>query len=169
MSKNKKEKTKEKKVKTKVKKEHIHSGNQNFTSTPKVVGRDNQQNSDDPLPSKDMPDHIERFMSDNKASHEERQSKEIFEAKDNNIDLKTHLRDEEISLINILKFNDAFLKSKGLKPVYRDFITQFMRLKVSKDRLSRQEFVRMNSGGVMENQEAVDTKEGFDKIIKSRT
>ena len=41
-------------------------------------------------------------------------------------------------------FNNMILENRGLKPVFKPFITNFMKLKVSKDRKSRAEFVSIN-------------------------
>ncbi|MFW6130766.1 MAG: hypothetical protein ACOC56_06225 [Atribacterota bacterium] len=91
-----------------------------------------------------VPDHIDEYFKDIEGSKEAIQSRELFKADNNDIDLKTDLTNEEISHISILKFNDEFLKSKGIKPVFMNFFYNYMRLKVSKDRQSRGEFVKMN-------------------------
>lgn len=91
-----------------------------------------------------IPDHIEEYFASVEGSKQAMQSRELFNAEENNIDLKTELRDEEISLIATLKFNDLFLKSKGLSPLFMKYYNNYMRLKVSKDRKSREEFVKIN-------------------------
>lgn len=87
--------------------------------------------------------HIEEYLinSDNNSNLI---SKEIFKADSENIDLKTELIFKEVNLINRMVFNDSFLKSKGLRPVFKIFYHNYMRLKVSLDRKSRGEFVNIN-------------------------
>lgn len=91
-----------------------------------------------------LPDHIEEYFSEKESSSEAINSREIFNATDDNIDLKSDVSDEEISIISTLKFNDDFLASKGIKPIYSKYFNKYMRLKVSKDRKSREEFVNIN-------------------------
>ena len=71
-------------------------------------------------------------------------SKEIFTANEDNIDVKTDLKHEEINYINTLLYNNDLLVSRGLKPVYKDFLQNYMRLKISLDRKSRGEYVDIN-------------------------
>ena len=91
-----------------------------------------------------LPDHIEEYFSEKESSSEAINSREIFNATEENIDLKTDITDQEISLIATLKFNDDFLMSRGIKPVFSQYYNNYMRLKVSKDRKSRGEFVNIN-------------------------
>ena len=93
---------------------------------------------------KQMSNHIEEYFAQTEGSKESIISRELFKADDESIDLKTHLQDEEIVLINVLMFNNQILIERGLKPVFQKWIHKFMRLKVSKDRLSRGEFVNVN-------------------------
>src|SRR6056297_2492394 len=94
--------------------------------------------------SNKLPDHIEQYFANIEGSREAINSRELFNASDDNIDLKTDLSDKEINLIATLKFNDEFLKSKGLSPLFNRYYRNYMRLKVSKDRKSREEFVKIN-------------------------
>lgn len=91
-----------------------------------------------------MPDNIEEYFAKIEGTKEAFHSRELFKADEDSVDLKTHLKDEEIALINILMFNDILLKEAGLKSVYAEYLYKYMRLKISKDRLSRQEFVSIN-------------------------
>lgn len=100
---------------------------------------------------KNMPDNIEEYFAKVEGTKQAFHSRELFEAKEDNIDLKTDLSNEEISLINVLFYNDMILKSRGLKPVFSNYINKFMRLKVSKDRLSRSEFVNINKVNTQED------------------
>ena len=69
---------------------------------------------------------------------------EIFNPKEENIDLQTEVTDDEIKLISTLKTFDDFLISKEIKPVYNNYVNFFLRLKISKDRKSRGEYVDVN-------------------------
>jgi hypothetical protein len=91
-----------------------------------------------------IPDHIEEYFAEVEGSKQAMHSRELFNADNENIDLKTDLSNDEINLIAGLKFNDLFLKSRGLKPLFMNYYINYMRLKVSKDRQSRKEFVNIN-------------------------
>ncbi len=67
----------------------------------------------------------------------------LFTADDEDIDLKTEVKDAEIKHIATLKYNDLFLQEIGVKPVYSAYINKYLRLKVSKDRQSRKEAVEV--------------------------
>jgi hypothetical protein len=71
---------------------------------------------------------------------------------DNNISLRSDLTIDEIILINIAILNSNLMFDKGMKfNIYDRFINQYMRLKVSLDRKSRQEFVNINKKDNFEN------------------
>lgn len=99
-----------------------------------------------PNQAKRMSNHIEEYFAQSPQSKEVLTSKELFRADPENTDIKTDLSYQEIILINKLMFNDSLLKSKGLEPIYKDFINRYLRLKISLDRKSRSEFVDMNRG-----------------------
>ena len=94
---------------------------------------------------KQLPDHIDEYFKEQEQNLKMFSSRELFSAKNDDIDLKTDLGLEEIKLINTMIVNDMFLVKRGLIPVFSMYYSKYMRLKVSKDRLSRQEFVRINS------------------------
>lgn len=94
--------------------------------------------------AKRMSNHIEEYFAQSSENKDVLTSKELFRADPDNVDIKTDLSWQEIVLINKLMFNDSLLKSKGLTPVYKDFINRYLRLKISLDRKSRGEFVDMN-------------------------
>lgn len=89
-----------------------------------------------------MKNHIEEYLAD-KLGKETIIGREIFKA-DKDIDIKTELKAEEISLISAVMYNNDLLVSRGLKPVYSNFLRNYMRLKISLDRKSRAEFVNIN-------------------------
>lgn len=86
--------------------------------------------------------HIDEYFLKNDNNTTAIASKELF--KGENIELRTDLKDEEIVLINSMMFNNKILKEIGCEEVFNPFINNFMRLKVSKDRKSRGEFVSIN-------------------------
>jgi len=94
---------------------------------------------------KKMSNPIEEYFTSIEGNNQAFHSRELFNAENETIDLKTHLTDKEISLINVMMFNNSILKEAGLEPIYENFLIKYMRLKVSKDRLSRQEFVKVNT------------------------
>lgn len=89
-----------------------------------------------------LPNHIEKYFNNKSKSSN---FIELLEAENNNVDLRTDLSIEEIILVNTIILNGEFLKNRGLKNnIYERFINHYLRLKISKDRLSRQEFVTIN-------------------------
>lgn len=86
--------------------------------------------------------HIEEYFLKSDNNSQAIASKELF--KNDNVETKTELSDEEILIINKLKFNDSILERAGLKPVFNLFTQNYMILKISKERKSRQEFVNIN-------------------------
>jgi hypothetical protein len=93
---------------------------------------------------KPLPDNIDEYFTKIEGSKEAFHSRELFKAERVDVDIKTDLSIEEIVLINKLIFNNELLAKKGLKPVYTNFLYNYMRLKISLDRKSRQEFVAVN-------------------------
>ena len=110
--------------------------------------------------------HIEEYLKQQEENPKVKSSKELFTAKKEDIDLKTDLTIEEIHYINVLMVNDEFLKSKGLKPVFKIFYEEFMRLKVSLNRQSRGEFVRINTE--QRADELLANANNLNSIIKSK-
>lgn len=94
--------------------------------------------------NKKLPNHIEEYFAKIEGSKEAFHTRELFRAESSDVDLKTDLKWEEITIINCLIWNNDLLKRKGLKPIYTDFINQYLRLKISLDRKSRGEFVSVN-------------------------
>jgi hypothetical protein len=109
-----------------------------------------------------MPNHIQEYFAKIEGSKEAFHSRELFRASEEDVDIKTDLSIEEIILINKLLFNNELLKSKGIKPVYHNFLYKYMRLKISLDRKSRAEFVNINRGDKTE--EAVNLLSGLSNI-----
>lgn len=118
------------------------------------------------MAQKKMSDHIEEYFAQVEGSKENIISRELFNATDETIDLKTHLTDQEIVLINTLMFNNSILLSRGLKPVFQKWLNKYMRLKVSKDRLSRTEFVNVNKQHSPED--TINQLSSFKNITQSK-
>lgn len=88
-----------------------------------------------------MPDHIEEYVIKNS----QRSSfLDLFEAKADDVDLKTDLTIHELILVNKIKCNNEYLKNHKLSSPYSYFLENYMRLKFSMDRKSRAEFVEIN-------------------------
>jgi hypothetical protein len=85
---------------------------------------------------------IEEYFKNN--SDKENNFIELFEANNENVDLRTDLSIQEIVIINKLIIIDNFIKEKVKSNIYDNFINHYLRLKISKDRLSRAEFVDIN-------------------------
>lgn len=86
---------------------------------------------------------IEEYFTKNSSEMNSRNS-ELFKGNDEFIDQMTELTHNEIRNVLTLTHNDMYLKKFNIKPVFSDFAHKFMRLQVSKDRKSRQEFVEVN-------------------------
>lgn len=93
---------------------------------------------------KDLKNPIEEYFTKIETSKESINSKAIFEAEKENLDLKTELTIQEIVILNKLEMNNIYLQSKGIKPIFSEFIKNYERLKISLDRKSRGEFVNLN-------------------------
>lgn len=91
-----------------------------------------------------LPDNIDEYFVKVEGSKEAINSRELFQADERNVDIKTDLKWEEITLINKIIFHNELLKSKGLPGLYEHFLYHYMRLKISLDRKSRGEFVSIN-------------------------
>lgn len=86
-----------------------------------------------------LPNHIEEYIN---KDTDKTPFIDLFE--EGEIDLKTDISMSEIIFLNALIYNNAFLISKNIPSPYADFIGSYLRLKVSLDRKSRQEFVIIN-------------------------
>lgn len=92
-----------------------------------------------------MDNPIEEYLLSNTENNSNLVSKELFSIDDDlDIDFKTDLNDNDIKNIASMSYNDLFLKRLGFKPIFRDYYIKLMRLRVSKNRLSRSEFVNIN-------------------------
>lgn len=98
-----------------------------------------------PKPPKPLKNHIEEYFANKEGNKDFLISREIFNA-DKDVDIKTDLDAQEISYITVLMYNNDLLRSKQLKPVYKEFLNNYMRLKISLKRQSRGEFVNINRG-----------------------
>lgn len=92
---------------------------------------------------KQLSNHIEEYFAQQEGNKDFLVSRELFKL-DDDLDIKTELKLQEIQLITTLMFNDDILRTHGLKPVYNNFLKNYMRLKISLDRKSRGEYVQMS-------------------------
>lgn len=95
-----------------------------------------------------MPNHVQDYLASAEGNKQQFHSRELFKVGEDNedVDLKTEIDDVELTHINALKWNNKFLESKGLKPLFKPVIENFMRLKFSRLRGSRKEFTEINKG-----------------------
>lgn len=95
-----------------------------------------------------LPNHIEEYFTSeaNKISRHA----ELFKADDDGIDQKTELSHDEIRICLALLETEKFLNTLGIKGVYSQAVTTFMRLQVSKDRQSRKEYVEVQKNEAVE-------------------
>lgn len=93
--------------------------------------------------SEKLTNPIQEYFANQSENEKFLSSRELFRA-DNDVDIKTEVELDEIQYITTLLYNNDLLKSKGLKPVYKDFLNNYLRLKISLKRKSRTEFVDMN-------------------------
>ena len=93
---------------------------------------------------KELPSHIDEYFTDTQLQ-EQNHYKELFSADEqNDLDLKTEVTDEEIKALATLHFNDRFLKEIGVGKIFEGYTNKYLRLKISKDRKSRGEYVEIN-------------------------
>jgi hypothetical protein len=85
---------------------------------------------------------IEEYFKNN--YDKESTFQDLFEATTENVDLRTDCSIQEIVVLNKIKMNCLFLNKTIGSDIYGQFFNQYLRLKISKDRLSRVEFVDIN-------------------------
>lgn len=95
--------------------------------------------------------HFEEYFDKIHEGEGVRLGKEIFKANQEDVDIKTDLNTKEIYHINALKMIDNMLVEHGVGNVYGLFYNDYFRLKISKDRLSRGEFVKVTAQDKSEN------------------
>lgn len=83
---------------------------------------------------------IQDFFSDKESGS----GTELFRVSEENVDIKTEVTATEARLVNVLMSNDDFLESKGIRRVYKNYYSRFLRLQISLDRKGRSEFVQIN-------------------------
>lgn len=88
-----------------------------------------------------LPNHIEEYL---KESVGENAFRDLFEAEEDNVDLRTELNENEVDCVNKIFINNEFLYNKLGFDIYKEFLNNYMRLKVSFNRGSRSEFVDIN-------------------------
>ena len=88
--------------------------------------------------------HIFEYFEKDNGTDTQRASKQLFTVENEDIDLKTHVDNYEIVKISSMRTIDNILESRGLKIQFEKYVNPLLRLKISKDRLSRSEFVSIN-------------------------
>jgi hypothetical protein len=98
-----------------------------------------------------LPDRIREYVKNNTGDNAFR---DLFEANNNNIDLKSEFNELEIDIINKIEANNAYLISclgEDNGNIYGAFLLKYKRLKVSFMRISRKEFVDVNRKDNLDN------------------
>ena len=86
--------------------------------------------------------HVQEYFDGQQGN----KSSELFKlGEEKELDFKTDLSEKEIKIITTLYYSDLFLIEKHIRPVFEQYYSKYLRLRVSKDRLGRTEFVKMNS------------------------
>jgi hypothetical protein len=86
--------------------------------------------------------HIEEYFDGKDGNR----TNELFTLKEaEELDFKTDLSEEEIKIITGLVYADKYLEEHHIKKVFEKYYNKYLRLRVSKERLGRSEFVKMNS------------------------
>lgn len=94
------------------------------------------------VPPPKLPNHVEEYLKNNVG---ENAFRDLFEATEDNIDLRTELNENEVDCVNKIFVNNQFLNSKFKDSnIYKSFLINYLRLKVSFNRGSRIEFVDVN-------------------------
>jgi len=109
-----------------------------------------------------MQNHVEEYFLDKEMSA----GSELFKVTDDNSDIKSEVTEQELRLINVLKMNDNFLASKGLKPAFMNYYRYFLRLKVSLNRQGRKEYVDINK--VDTSGDTIEKMGAFSNYLNSR-
>lgn len=109
-----------------------------------------------------LKNRIQEFFS----KTEKGKGNELFRVDKDNVDIKTELSEEELRMVNTLFVNDAFLIEAGIEPVFKIYYEKFMRLKISLDRKSRQEFVKINSED--RTDQFLETASGLSNIMSAK-
>ena len=77
---------------------------------------------------------------------------ELFKGNDKFIDQMTELSDKDIRDILVLQTNDKYLLGRGIDPIFGFYTHKFMRLMVSRNRKSREEYVNVHKADEMVDQ-----------------
>lgn len=95
--------------------------------------------------------HFDEYFDKLNQSDSERIGKEVFKAGKDDVDIRTDLNSNEIYHINALKMLDQMLERFGVGKTYNLFYDDYLRLKISKDRQSRGEFVKVTAQDKSDN------------------
>ena len=112
-------------------------------------------------------DRIEEFFNHKEQNMIGLSTKQLFTADDDDIDFKTETDLREIGIIERLYFFDTILQKRGLKPLYFRLYNKRLRLKISNERGSRKEFVKINTKGE-DPEETVNKLGSLNSIFNSR-
>lgn len=92
-------------------------------------------------PQPHLSNPIEEYVKNNVG---ENAFRDLFEANEDNVDLRSELNAHELDCVNKIFINNLYLKSKIGFDIYSKFLNNYLRLKISYNRGSRIEFVDVN-------------------------
>ena len=105
---------------------------------------------------------IEEYFNDVEEDTQAKAGKQVFSADDEDVDIKTELNDVEIYNITALKMYDKILEDYGIGSIFDKFYNNYFRLKISRNRQSRGEFVKISSSDKSEDiVEGIKTSAGL--------
>lgn len=98
---------------------------------------------------------IEEYFKDQKNNA---QGDEVFKANEGDVDIKTELSDDSIVQITTLYETDKYLyETLGIKPIFLSYYEKYMRLMISRNRKSREEYVEINKAKKEDNIEQLNS------------
>lgn len=116
---------------------------------------------------KPISNHIEEYFAQNTENASVLTSRAIFDAKPEDVDIKTDLQWREISLIAGLNEFNRTMKKHQVKQIYSKFLEEYLRLKISLERKSRVEFVDMHRAKD-NTQDTLNTLSNVGNIISAK-
>lgn len=91
-----------------------------------------------------MSNHIEEYFTNIETNQANISSKELFNVDEDKLDFKTEVTDNELRIISNLYVMDNYLNSIGMPKIFEEYYIKFLRLVISKNRKSREEYININ-------------------------
>ena len=113
-----------------------------------------------------MKNHIEEYCNAIEQNQQLKSSKELFSIDEDDLDFKTEVTETELRIISNLFVMDNYLKNIGLPTIFEEYYTKFLRLVVSKNRKSREEFISINKANT--DEETITRLSEFTNIVGAK-